>query len=148
MSDFILGDGVKDLYPSERNAIISTKHELTSALAYRANHSMTEDKMKRQYEEQARNRFGEIGFEISVQWVWDDPETGLRSPDVNDDPDDMTLFWNPRVVIERRSQKIEELDHGRMRHEVVSGEADGKVGYVDPNTGLVKEDPKSKLILP
>ena len=79
--------GVKDLYPSERNAVLSIKHQLMSELAYRsATMTFTADMMRRQFEERARNRCGEIGLVVSVQWEWDDPESGEFSPTVGDDP--------------------------------------------------------------
>ena len=62
-------DGIKDFYPSERNAVRSITHELTSEMAYRgATMLFTDDMMRRQFEERARNRCGEIGLNITVMW--------------------------------------------------------------------------------
>lgn len=152
MSDGIISPGVKDLYPTERNALLSIRHQLMEELSWKpATILFTEDMMKRQFEEQAKNRCGEIGFAVDVVWTWEDrdKQTGElldMSPDVADDPNDLNLYWKPQLQIVDRIEKISEIDHGRMKHEVVTGEADGKAGFVDPNTGTFKEDSKKKLI--
>jgi hypothetical protein len=126
--------GVKDLYPTERNAVISITAALTREMSFRSFHS--HDAMKQAFETQAKNRFAEIGLIVSVQW----------DPDVSDDPEDNNLYWLPRVIVEDRTDKIDEIDHDRMRHEIVTGEADGQPGYMRPD-GTKHEDPKSKDIL-
>ena len=142
-----MSEGVKDLYPSERNAILSIKHQLMSELAYQpATILFTDDMMKRQFEERARNRCGEIGFIVSVQWTWDDPETGEFSPDVADDPNDFSIIWRPRLIIEQRVKKLTEVDHDRMKHEIVTGEADGQAGFMRED-GSKHEEPIRKTIL-
>ena len=139
--------GVKDLYPSERNAVLSIKHQLMSELAYRPTSMLyTDDMMKRQFEERARNRCAEIGLVVSVQWTWDDPATGEFSPTVSDNPDDTGIYWLPRLIIEDRITKIAEMDHDRLQHEIVTGEADGQAGYIRED-GTKHEEPQRKTIL-
>lgn len=126
--------GVKDLYPTERNAVISITAALTREMSFRTFHS--HDAMKHAFEIQAKNRFAEIGLIASVQW----------DPDCSDDPEDNNLYWVPRVIIEDRIEKIDEIDHDRMRHEIVIGEADGQAGYVRED-GTKHEEPQRKTIL-
>ncbi|ACU41425.1 hypothetical protein PBI_SEBATA_228 [Mycobacterium phage Sebata] len=152
MSDGIISE-VKDLYPTEKNALISIRHQLMQDLAYKPTSILfTEDMMKRQFEAQAKERCAEIGLAVQVEWAWKDvdKETGEvvdMSPDVADDPKDLNIYWKPRLVVVGRTEKVGEIDHDRFKHEVVTGEADGKAGYVDPNTGLMRDDSKKKLIL-
>lgn len=140
--------GVKDLYPSERNAVLSIKHQLMSELAYRPTSTLfTQDMMRRQFEERARNRCAEIGLVVSVQWTWDDPnDPDSFSPTVSDDPNDTNIYYLPRLVIEDRIEKIAELDHDRIQHEVVTGEADGQAGFIRED-GTKHEEAIKKTIL-
>jgi hypothetical protein len=141
-----LSDGVAELYPRERNAVLSIKHQLMSELAYRPDSlTFTTDMMKRRFEEQARERCAEIGLVAQVQWSWDDPETGDFSPTVADDPNDNNLYWIPRLQIVDRITPMTEVDHDRMKFEVRSGEADGQVGVIRED-GSRREDPRSKPI--
>ena len=141
-----LSGTVKDLYPSERNAVLSVKHQLMSELAYRkAGVTFTEDMMKRRFEEQAKERCAEIGFLVEVNWQWDDPETGEFSPTVSDNEDDNNIYWLPQLQIVDRIAKLTEIDHDRMRHEVVTGEADGRQGYMRED-GTKSEEPLKKDI--
>jgi hypothetical protein len=141
-------DGVKELLPSERNAVLSIKHQLMSELAYRpATMLFTEDTMKRQFEERARNRCGEIGFVISVQWTWDDPDDpDSFSPTVSDNPEDTGIYWLPKLVIEGRIDKLHEVDHDELKHEIVTGVADGQSGFIRED-GTKHEEPIKKQIL-
>jgi len=141
-------DGVKDLYPSERNAVRSITHQLTSELLYRpATILFTQDMMRRQFEERARNRCGEIGLNISVLWEWDDPDDPDNfSPTVSDNEDDNNIYYLPNIIIESRIKPLTEVDHDRMRHEIVTGEADGQPGYVRED-GTKHEDPIKRNIL-
>ena len=126
--------GVKDLYPTERNAVISITAALQRELGFRRFDSA--EVMKETFEKQAKNRMAEIGLIVSVQW----------DPTVSDDEDDMNLYWAPRVIVEDRIEKIGEIDHDRYRHEVVSGEADGKPGYIRED-GSRHDEPKKRDIL-
>ncbi|AAN16846.1 hypothetical protein Cali_218 [Mycobacterium phage Cali] len=152
MTDTFVSE-IKDLYPTEKNALNSIRHQLMQSLAWKPTSILfTEDMMKRQFEAQARERCAEIGLVVEVQWTWKDVDktTGEvvdMSPDVADDPNDLNLYWKPRLIVVGRTDKIGEIDHDRFRHEVVTGEADGKAGYVDPNTGLMRDDSRKKDIL-
>lgn len=144
-----LSDGVKELYPTERNAILSIKHELMSEMAYRpSSFTFTDDMMKRRFEEQAKERLAEIGFVVETNWTWDDPDNpDSFSPTVSDDPNDKNIYWLPQLQIVARIDKKHEVDHDRIKHEVTHGEADGKSGFIRED-GSKHEDSKSKLILP
>jgi hypothetical protein len=52
----------------------------------------------------------------------------------------------PRVVIQGRVHHESETDHDRLRHEIVSGMADGVKGYVREGSSDLHEDPISKTI--
>jgi hypothetical protein len=156
--------GIKDLYPSERKACQGIMLALQLKHCFRNNDSTerqaavgnihgvpvcdAELRMMKAFETEARNRFAEIGLVLSnVDWVWEDEKTGKSSPDVSDNINDNTLYWYPRPIISGRTDKLVEVDHDRMKHEIRSGMLDGKEGVIDPNdpTGGLKE-PKRKDI--
>ena len=129
-------DGIKDLYDSEKKqlreiaTILQRKHSFKGVLTIDQ-----EEAIMRVFETEARNRCAEIGLQIAVQW----------DPDVSDDPDDNALYWNPRIIVHGRTQKLEEIDHDRMKHEIQHGVLDGVEGVIDVNTGQLGE-PKKKDI--
>ena len=156
---------VKDLYPSERKAAQSIMYALQLKHCFRPKGDSTERqaavgningypvcdaelRMMKAFETEARNRFAEIGLVLSnVDWVWEDEKTGKCSPDVSDNADDNALYWWPRPIIGGRTDRLVEVDHDRMAHEIRSGMLDGKAGVIDPNKpdeGL--KDPKRKNI--
>lgn len=144
---------LKDLYPSERKAAQGVMQALRLKHLFRTQGSSTEKqtavgnvdgipvcdaevRMMKAFETEARQRFAEIGLVVgSVQW----------DADVADDPNDQNLYWVPRPVITARVDKIEEIDHSRMQHEITSGLLDGQKGFVRED-GTRREDPKSKNI--
>jgi hypothetical protein len=148
-------DGVKDLYPSERKACQGIMYALRLKHCFRRQGESTQSqpvvanldgvpvcdseiRMMKAFETEARNRFAEIGLVLGgVQW----------EPDVSDDPNDKSIYWNPRPIISARTDKIPEIDHDRMKHEIQGGLLDGRVGVIDPNdpAGGLK-DPKRKNI--
>lgn len=137
-------DGLKDLYDSEKKAL----HGIRIALA--AKHSFKgvltidqEDAVKRAFTHEAHQRCAEIGLIVDVLWEWEDENTGERSPDVSDDPDDKNLYWNPRIVVIGRTDKLDEYDHDRQKFEVRSGLLDGKAGEIRAD-GSFREDPRKK----
>lgn len=130
-----LSDGVKDLYPTEKNALISIQAAVTRDLAFK--NLGGEQAMQRAFVEQMTNRCAEIGLAVRI--------TGW-TPDVSEDPNDYNLYWKPTVEVYDRIEKIAEIDHDRMQSEITSGEADGKAGFIDPNTGQMKDDPTKKII--
>lgn len=131
-----VSDGVKELYPTEKNALISIQAAVTRDLAFK--NLGSEAAMQRAFVEQFTNRCAEIGFAVKV--------TGWE-PDCSDEPNDFNLYWKPTVEIYDRIDKIDQIDHDRMKAEITSGEADGVKGVIDPNTGLMKDEPKKKLII-
>ena len=96
------------------------------------------------FNQQASNIFGEIGWKVAVEWNEARKEDGTPH---NPFADGVPLYV-PLVTLVGRTKVEEETDHDRMKHDIVTGKADGKAGYIDPNTGSWREDPKSKLILP
>lgn len=128
--------GVQELYPSERNALVSIRHSLMQELSFKAG---TEDDLKRRFTEQAKNRCGAIGLVVDIQWEYD----------VSDNPEDTALYLNPRIIVNDRANPEPEVDHDRMKTEVRSGEADGKAGLIDPNDPdrKLRADSKKKNIL-
>ena len=84
----------------------------------------------------ARNLFGDAGMEIHIEWMQAmDPETGEELP-----------FKAPSVTITGRVKKEEERDHDRVRHDIVTGKADGVAGYIRED-GTKSEEPIKKLIV-
>lgn len=133
--DYMKVEGVQNLYPTERNALISIKHQLMENMAWK---NGTENDLKRRFEEQAKNRCGEIGLNVSVAWNYD----------VDDDPSSSQLYLVPDLIVESRVEGFEETDHDRMKDEIRAGEADGRVGVVDPGDPNKKlKDPKRKNIV-
>lgn len=90
------------------------------------------------FNQQASNIFGEIGWKVAVEWF-----QASQNPNAEGVP-----MYVPRILLVGRTRVEEETDHDRMQHDIVTGKADGKAGWIDPNTGQLREDPKSKLILP
>ena len=146
--DYLLnGPGLKDLYDSERKALRNI------AFAMRLGHSFKgvtsvpeEERIKANFTREMRNRCAEIGLIIDVQWVWEDEKTGQMSPDVSDDPADQNLYWNPRVIITGRTDKLEEFDHDRQQWEMQNPKtAIEEPGFVRED-GTIHEDPIKKDI--
>lgn len=96
------------------------------------------------FNQQATNLFGEVGWKVTVEWHEARKEDGTPA---NPFAEGVPLYV-PRVALAGRTRVEEETDHDRMQHDIVTGKADGKVGWIDPNTGQLREDKKSKLILP
>lgn len=126
-------EGIQDLYESEK-ALSKT---ILGALQrkYASVSQMSED-TKRRFELEAKGVFAENGLVVSVNWDFD----------VSDNPDDMNLYVVPKVIIEARVDKVDQFDHDQQKHEIRAGVFDGVKGVIDPNTGTMKEEPKSKLI--
>lgn len=132
-----LSDGVKEIYPSERNDLTIMWADMTRRLTFKAARNEADmDQKKAAFREEAKNRCAALGFVAEVVW----------EPDCSDEPDDWNLYWTPSLQLVARINKIDEVDHDRLRHEIRSGEADGVAGVVDPNSGLLKEDSKKRDI--
>lgn len=88
------------------------------------------------FNQMAVNKFGEIGFTVEVEWF-----------ETNDNPfaPGVPMFV-PRVAPNgRTSNKETEVDHDRMQHDIVTGKADGKKGYIRED-GTWHEDPIKRII--
>lgn len=103
-----------------------------------------EEQLKSSFAREMRNRCAEIGLITDVEWAWEDEKTGAMSPNVSDDPADNNLYWNPRVVVTGRTDKIEEFDHDQMKFEIQHGVLE-EPGFIRED-GTVREDPKKKDI--
>ncbi|QDH91812.1 hypothetical protein SEA_PHRAPPUCCINO_137 [Mycobacterium phage Phrappuccino] len=169
-------DGIQDLYDSERAALRDIERVLRQRHSFKGVMTIDqEDAIKRTFEQEARERCAEIGLVVDIQWHWEKhgcptcsarqgrpitfdgtlkcPACGQEgqrvggSPDVSDDPADNNLYWNPRLIVTDRINKLKigEYDHDRQRHEIRSGLLDGNVGTIRED-GSWREDPKRKDI--
>lgn len=120
-----------DPYPDEYAKIQAVGKRLNGMFAYTGEESDTE----RRFEMTARSLFGEIGFDIAIEWMQAmDPETGEELP-----------FKAPHLSIIGRTKKEQETDHERIQWGVVKGMADGQAGYVRED-GSKREDPIKRII--
>lgn len=146
------GDGVKELYDSERAAIVQIRNDMMTKHGFRGVTTVKEeDDVKRRITNEIRERCQDIGFVVEVEWSWESEEKdedGIplrQSPCASADPKDMNLYWLPNVVIIGRTEKLAEFDHEKQQSEVVSGLLDGKAGYLRED-GTFREDAKRKNI--
>jgi len=164
---------IKDLYDSERKALQGIRFAMASKYMTKgATTELQEDDLKRKFTDEAINRCAEIGLVVDVLWYWTQlrcavcsfktgkdilfnegescPSCGSHegdwhagSPDCSDDPTDNNLYWNPRIVVVGRTEKMQEYDHDQQKHEVRSGLLDGKAGEIRED-GSFREDAKKK----
>jgi hypothetical protein len=121
-----------DPYYSEMPKVRAAWAKLNGMFAFSGEEPWTE----RQLETAAANLFGEAGFKIRVDWMQAmDPETGEELP-----------FKAPSIAFIGRVDREQERDHDRVKHEVVSGLADGQKGYIRED-GTKHEDPIKKVII-
>lgn len=118
-------------YPSELPKIKKAFERLQGEFA---NTPMTSSS-QRHFEMAASNLFGEAGFKVTVQW------RDLATVDGNS-----LGIVQPLVTLTGRVTPESETDHDRLQHDIRAGLADGVKGVIDPNTGVLKEEPKKKLI--
>ncbi len=149
----LAGNGVKDLYDSERLAILNVRDTMFKRHAFRGvGTARDEDEIKRRFTEEMRDRCADLGFVVEVEWDWESEEKdddGIplhQSPCVSGVPEDNNLYWLPRTIFIGRTERPGEFDHDRMKSEVRGGLLDGKAGVINPDTGLLSEDPKKKNI--
>jgi len=149
------GEGVKDLYESEKSMIRDIKNTMEGR--YREAKLLTpvEDAARRaRFARELNERLAEVGFVSDVLWEWEseerhpeEPDIPLhQSPDTTDVPGDMSLVYHPKVVISGRTARLLDYDHDKQKFEVREGVFDGVKGVIDPNTGLFREDTKKKDI--
>lgn len=117
-------------YPSEYPKIQHAFGELKK----RFEHKRLDDNTIDQFHEAAINLFGEAGFRVGV--TWDEAVVNGQGG-----------TYIPTVVIVGRVEPESGIDHDRMQHDIVTGKADGRVGYLRQGTGgQLHEDPVKKLI--
>ena len=142
MSGLILPPGYKQTpppppepfepYPDEIEKLARVGNQLNRLFAFTGEEVWTE----RQFETTARNLFGEVGFDIDIEWMQAmDAETGEELP-----------FKAPSVTIKGRLKKEGETDHDRIQWGVTKGLLDGQAGYIRED-GSKHEEPIKKLIL-
>jgi len=123
-----------DIYPSELPRIKTTLQGLQN---YWLKKMVDEPSDAAEaFNQMAANEFLNIGFEIEVEWL--QAQENPFAPGV-------TLFV-PEVNIVGRTRKETEIDHDRMRHDIVTGKADGRKGYIRED-GTEHEDPIKKIII-
>jgi hypothetical protein len=149
------GEGVKELYESEKLAIKDIRDAMIGRYPARDGLTVLEQAARRAtFSGELRDRLAEAGFVGDVIWEWEseerhpeDPDLPLhQSPDTTDIPGDMSLIYTPKVVVTGRTAKLLEFDHDKQKFEVRDGVFDGVKGVIDPNTGTLKEDAKRKDI--
>lgn len=134
--DSIRLDDVKDFYEHERKLIRTIWGALQRSYAGEKN--MADPAVQQRFSNEATAVFAENGFEAYV------PEF---VPDCSDDPNDWNLYLKPVLTVNGRIDKLKEFDHDLQKHEVREGVFDGVKGVIDPNTGLMREDAKKKIII-
>lgn len=126
-----------ELYEHEKKEFALCAAEMLSR--YMDCTTMGEESTQRRFHNEAADLFGEHGFRVFVEFEMD----------VSDDPGDMNIYYKPTFSCQGRvDPQTTGFDHDRQQREVVDGVFDGKKGWIDPNTGQLKDDPKSKIILP
>ena len=118
-------------YPSELPKIKKAFERLQQEFA---NTPMTSSS-KRHFDLMASNLFGEAGFKVNVTW------RELASVDGSS-----LDVHQPLVTLIGRVKPETETDHDKLQWDIVHGLADGKKGYIDVNTGTLKEEPSKKNI--
>jgi hypothetical protein len=149
------GEGVKELYESEKLAIEKIRDTMIGRYPTRDGLTTLEQAARRaSFSSELRDRLAEVGFVGDVIWEWEseerhpeDPNLPLhQSPDTTDIPGDMSLIYTPKVIVTGRTVKLLEYDHDQQKFEVREGIFDGIKGVIDQNTGLLRDDPKKKSI--
>lgn len=116
-----------ELYPSELNQV----RDIATKLQKKYGFSSFNDRTREIYEREVVEEFATIGLEARVTW----------SMDVDSKTDN--LYHIPTVEILGRIDNEFNMDHERMKHEVTSGELDGKAGFIRED-GTFREDPIKK----
>jgi hypothetical protein len=124
-------------YYSELPKLKAAMEKLNQIFAYSGEEPWTE----RQYETTARNLFGEAGFEIEIEWL----QAAVQDEEDPDSEPIMLDFKVPNVTLVGRVKKETERDHDRIKHEVVTGLADGQKGFIRED-GTRHEEPIRKII--
>lgn len=131
-----MDDGVQELYPTERNAVISIRHELLAKHSFKGvSTEAQENAVKRAFENEAVDRLSQIGLKAEIVW----------NAEVYAMPDgSYPLVWEPDIVVYDRIDSSP-IDYERMQREVRAGEADGRVGTIR-ESGEWREDSIKKSL--
>ncbi|ACH62181.1 hypothetical protein MYRNA_214 [Mycobacterium phage Myrna] len=122
-----------EIYPSELPKVQAAFKTLQDRFAQK----VVEDPLEaaNAFNQLAVNEFGDIGFEIEVEWH-----------EASENPFGEAKMYVPRINIVGRTRKETEIDHDRMQHDIVTGKADGVAGYIRED-GSEREDPIKKIIV-
>lgn len=122
-----------DIYPSEVPKVQAALQRLQETFARK----LVDDPQDAasHFNQMAVNVFGEIGFEVEVEWY-----------EAKENPLGPATMYVPRVSIVGRIRKETEVDHERMQYDIVTGKADGVAGYIRED-GSEHEDPIKKIIV-
>lgn len=131
---------VLDIYPSELPKIKRTLDQLQRFWMQKRVEDPTT--AAEAFNQMAVNDFGEIGFTVEVDWLEARNEDG--SPNNPFAPG--VPLYVPQVNISGRVRAESEIDHDKMQHDIVTGKADGRAGYIRED-GTEHEDPIKKLIV-
>lgn len=121
-----------EIYPSEIAGVKAAFERIERAFSRRIVDDPKE--AAEALNQMAVNEFGEIGFEVEVEWM-----------EAKENPFGEATMYVPRISISGRTRKETEVDHDRMQHDVVSGLADGVKGYIRED-GSEHEEPIRKII--
>lgn len=119
-----------ELYPSELNEI----KLLSARLQRKYGFTKMDESRRAEFTNEVEDEFGKLGLRARVTWTID------VSGDL-----DTNIFHVPTVSIAGRTERNAETDFERIQQEVVSGESDGKVGYIRED-GTRREDVRKKNI--
>ncbi len=121
-----------EVYPSEMPKIKAALKSLEDMFARK----VVDDPLAaaEAFNQAAGNVFHDLGFIVEVEWF-----------EAKENPYGEAKMHIPRVSIAGRVRRESEVDHDRMRHDVVTGLADGRPGYIRED-GTEHEDPIRKVI--
>lgn len=141
-----LGHEIVDVYADEVEKLQIVLESLTRKYANQQFTTATRE----QFEKEGVGKLAEIGFVAAITWQEPDVPEGLDPIEaiawenrVQKDGPSMVV---PKIDLVGRVEKLGQFDHDRQQHGIVRGKMDGVAGYVDPNTGKLREDSKSKTI--
>jgi hypothetical protein len=121
-----------EIYPSEIARVKATFQRMEETFSRKLVDDPTE--AAEAFNQMAVNLFGEIGFEVEVEWM-----------EAKENPFGEATMYVPRISISGRTRKETEVDHDRMRHDIVGGLVDGVKGYIRED-GTEHEEPIRKVI--
>lgn len=129
-----------EIYPSELTKIQATLADLQSYWLQKRVDDPAD--AAEAFNQMAVNKFGEIGFEVKVDWL----EAKTKDGEVHNPFAPGVPLYVPEVSISGRTRKEEEVDHDRLQSEITSGLVDGRKGFIRED-GSWHEEPIKKIIL-